>query len=62
MLDWHEHLPDLFENILWSDEAVFYVGGFVNALSAITGEEMKQIQSIPLRECILDQKLLCGAE
>jgi hypothetical protein len=30
MLAWHEDWPVLFQNILWSDEAVFYVGGFVN--------------------------------
>jgi len=30
MLGWHEDWPKLFENILWSDEAVFHVGGFVN--------------------------------
>ena len=30
MLGWYEDWPELFENILWSDEAVFHVGGFVN--------------------------------
>jgi len=30
MLSWHEDWPKLFENILWSVEAVFNVGGFVN--------------------------------
>jgi hypothetical protein len=30
MLGWHEDFPELFENILWSDEAIFHVGGFVN--------------------------------
>jgi hypothetical protein len=30
MLGWHEDFPQLFENILWSDEAIFHVGGFVN--------------------------------
>jgi len=30
MLGWHEDWPKLFENILWSDEAVFHVRGFVN--------------------------------
>lgn len=30
MLAWHEEWPNLFRNILWSDEAVFHVGGFVN--------------------------------
>lgn len=30
MLAWHEEWPHLFRNILWSDEAVFHVGGFVN--------------------------------
>lgn len=30
MLGWHEEWPQLFENILWSDEAVFHTGGFVN--------------------------------
>lgn len=30
MLGWHEDWPQLFENILWSDEAVFHIGGFVN--------------------------------
>jgi hypothetical protein len=30
MLGWHKDFPQLFENILWSDEAVFNVGGFVN--------------------------------
>jgi hypothetical protein len=30
MLDSHEDWPQLFENILWSDEAVFHIGGFDN--------------------------------
>ena len=30
MLSWQEDWPELFHNILWSDEAVFHVGGFVN--------------------------------
>ena len=30
MLGWHAEWPDLFDNIIWSDEAVFHVGGFVN--------------------------------
>jgi len=30
MLDWHEDWPKLFENNLWSDEAFFHNGGFVN--------------------------------
>ena len=30
MLQWHEENHRLFENILWSDEAVFHIGGFVN--------------------------------
>jgi hypothetical protein len=30
MLGWHEEFPQLFENILCSDAAVFHVGGFVN--------------------------------
>ena len=30
MLGWHEDWPKLFENILWSDEAVFHIGSFVN--------------------------------
>ena len=30
MLAWHEDWPELFHNILWSDEATFHVGGFVN--------------------------------
>ena len=30
MLGWYEDWPELFENILWSDEAVFHVDGFVN--------------------------------
>ena len=30
MLSWHDDWPKLFENILWSDEAVFRIGGFVN--------------------------------
>jgi hypothetical protein len=30
MLGWHEDFPQLFENILWSHEAIFHVGGFVN--------------------------------
>ena len=30
MLDWHLDWPEVFDNILWSDEAVFHVGGFVN--------------------------------
>ena len=30
MVGWHEDWPKLFENILWSDEAVFHIGGFVS--------------------------------
>jgi len=30
MFGWHEDWPELFENILWSDEAVSHVGGFVS--------------------------------
>ena len=30
MLGWHEDWPTLIENIPWSDEAVFHVGGFVS--------------------------------
>ena len=30
MLAWYEDWPGLFQNILWSDEAVFHIGGFVN--------------------------------
>jgi len=30
MLGWHDDWPELFENILWSNEAVFHIGGFVN--------------------------------
>jgi hypothetical protein len=30
MLGWHKDFPQLLENILWSDEAIFHVGGFVN--------------------------------
>jgi len=30
MLGWHEDWAKLFENILWSDEAVFHIGGFVS--------------------------------
>lgn len=30
MLSWHSDWPDVFRNIIWSDEAVFHVGGFVN--------------------------------
>ena len=30
MLGWHGDWPKLFENLLWSDEAVFHIGSFVN--------------------------------
>ncbi|KAG8323476.1 hypothetical protein J6590_006493 [Homalodisca vitripennis] len=30
MLGWHEDWPQLFGNILWSDEARFHIGGIVN--------------------------------
>ena len=30
MLAWLRDWPDLLKNILWSDEAVFHIGGFVN--------------------------------
>jgi len=30
MLGWHDDWPKLFANILWSNEAVFHIGGFVN--------------------------------
>jgi len=29
MLGWHDDWQQLFENILWSDKAVFHIGGFV---------------------------------
>jgi hypothetical protein len=29
-LGWHEDFPQLFENILWGDEAIFHVDGFVS--------------------------------
>jgi hypothetical protein len=50
MLGWHEDFPQLFENILWSDEAIFHVGGLVNRHSChywaaqdpnITAEKMQ---------------------
>jgi hypothetical protein len=37
MLGWHEDWPKLFGNILWNDEAVFHIGGFVNRMIGITG-------------------------
>jgi hypothetical protein len=30
MLGWHEDFLQPFENIVWSDEAIFHVDGFVN--------------------------------
>lgn len=30
MLTWLEDWPELYQNVLWTDEAVFHVGGFVN--------------------------------
>ena len=30
MLGWHEDWSKLLENILWSDEAIFHIGSFVN--------------------------------
>ena len=30
MLDWMETWPELLDNILWTDEAVFHIGGFIN--------------------------------
>ncbi|CAF3023534.1 unnamed protein product [Rotaria sp. Silwood2] len=30
MFGWKDDWPELFDNILWSDEAIFHVGGFVN--------------------------------
>ena len=33
MLGWHEDWPKLFEIILWSDEAVLHIGGFVSRLN-----------------------------
>ena len=30
MLDWKDGWPELFDNILWSDETVFDIGGLVN--------------------------------
>ena len=29
MLQWHQEWTQLFENIIWSDEAVFHINGFV---------------------------------
>ncbi|CAG5020036.1 unnamed protein product [Parnassius apollo] len=30
MLRWHGDCSELFDNIIWTDEAIFHVGGFVN--------------------------------
>jgi hypothetical protein len=30
MLRWHKDWPKLFENILWSNEAIFHTSSFVN--------------------------------
>jgi Ser/Thr protein kinase RdoA (MazF antagonist) len=30
MLGWHKDWTKLFENILWRDEAVFHISGFVD--------------------------------
>ena len=30
MLTWHEDWAELFENIPWSNEVFFHVGGFIN--------------------------------
>jgi hypothetical protein len=30
ILVWQDDWPKLFENILWSDEAIFYTDGFVS--------------------------------
>ena len=30
MLAWYKDWPNLIKNILWSDEAVFHIGRFVN--------------------------------
>ena len=30
MLGWQVDWPELFDNVLWSDEAIFHVGRFVN--------------------------------
>ena len=30
MMGWQGDWPKLFENILWSDEAFFHIGGFVS--------------------------------
>jgi hypothetical protein len=51
-LGWHEDCPELFENILWSDEAVFHIGCFVNRLychywAAHDSEVMVKMQNRP---------------
>jgi hypothetical protein len=30
MLGWHKDWPKLFENILWSNEALLHISGFVS--------------------------------
>ena len=38
MLGWHEDWPKLFENILWSDKAIFHIGGFINQQLPLLGD------------------------
>lgn len=53
MLDWKDNWPELFDNILWFDEAVFHVGGLVNRHNCHywgdkdPGMTMEKLQSQP---------------
>ena len=51
MLGWHEDWPKLFENILWSNEAVFHIGSLRHT-----------IPKWRWRRCKIVQKWLCGVE
>jgi hypothetical protein len=60
MLGWHEDFPQLFENILWSDEAIFHVGGFVSLHNCHYW--VAQVPNMTVRRCRIVQMLPCDAE
>jgi len=60
MIEWHETHPDLFDNILWSDEAIFHVGGFVNRHNSHYWSENDPLITIEKRQGQPKVTVWCG--
>ena len=60
MLAWFRDWPDLLKNILWSDEAVFHIGGFVNRQNCHywAGEDPR----VTSAKCRIDPRQRYGVE